>query len=336
MRVATALPHSVRVIENIFIPMTDGQRLAAKVWMPEDAERTPVPVIMEYIPYRKRDSARRDELTHPYFAGHGYASVRVDCRGSGDSDGVMHDEYLQQEQDDGVEVIAWLARQPWCTGKRRHDRHLLGRLQRPAGRGPPAAGAQGHRHRSCSTDDRYADDMHFMGGCHAQRQLSLGTAMFFAHRPRPPDPAIVGERWRDDVAGSGWRPASPGIADWLRAPAPRRLLEARLGLRGLRRHQVRRSMPSAAGPTAIPTPCSALLRDLKAPRKGMIGPWAHKYPAFRRTRPGDRLPAGIAALVGPLAEGHRHRHHGRADAARLWCRTACRRQPTTTSAPAAG
>ena len=118
MRVATALPHSVRVIENIFIPMSDGQRLAAKVWMPEDAERTPVPVLMEYIPYRKRDfSARRDEQTHHYLAGHGYVSVRVDCRGGGDSDGVMHDEYLKQEHDDGVEAIAWLARQPWSTGR---------------------------------------------------------------------------------------------------------------------------------------------------------------------------------------------------------------------------
>jgi uncharacterized protein len=75
MRVATALPHPVRVLENIFIPMSDGRRLAAKVWMPEDAERAPVPVLMEYIPYRKRDfSARRDEHTHRHLAGHGYVS----------------------------------------------------------------------------------------------------------------------------------------------------------------------------------------------------------------------------------------------------------------------
>ena len=74
--------------------------------------------MLEYIPYRKNDgTALRDAPIHHYFAGHGYASVRVDMRGSGDSDGVMEDEYLPQEQLDGVEVVAWLAAQPWCTGR---------------------------------------------------------------------------------------------------------------------------------------------------------------------------------------------------------------------------
>ena len=118
MKTIENFPHTVRAIENVFIPMRDGARLAARIWMPEDAEQLPVPAILEYIPYRKRDGTRgRDELNHPYFAGHGYAGVRVDMRGSGDSDGVMTDEYLQQEQEDAVEVIAWLAEQPWCNGK---------------------------------------------------------------------------------------------------------------------------------------------------------------------------------------------------------------------------
>ena len=59
----------------------------------------------------------RDAPIHAYFAGFGYASVRVDIRGSGDSDGILEDEYLPLEQTDGVEVIKWLAAQPWCTGK---------------------------------------------------------------------------------------------------------------------------------------------------------------------------------------------------------------------------
>ena len=63
-------------------------KLAARIWLPADAERRPVPAILEYLPYRKRDgTAERDHLTHPYFAGHGYACVRVDMRGTGDSDG---------------------------------------------------------------------------------------------------------------------------------------------------------------------------------------------------------------------------------------------------------
>jgi predicted acyl esterase len=67
--------------------MADGTRLAARIWLPEDAERDPVPALLEYLPYRKGDAfAKRDSYHHPYFAGHGYAGVRVDLRGSGDSD----------------------------------------------------------------------------------------------------------------------------------------------------------------------------------------------------------------------------------------------------------
>ena len=118
MKTIDQFPRPVREIENCWIPLADGCRLAARIWLPEDAERDPVPAILEYLPYRKRDgTAVRDQLTHPYFAGHGYASIRVDMRGNGESDGLMWDEYLKQEQDDAIEVIAWIAAQPWCTGK---------------------------------------------------------------------------------------------------------------------------------------------------------------------------------------------------------------------------
>ena len=117
-RVVSRFPRPVREIENLFIPLPDGCRLASRLWMPADADRDPVPAILEYLPYRKRDgTAARDALTHPYFAGHGYAAVRVDMRGNGDSDGLMWDEYLKQEQDDALAVIAWLRDQPWCTGR---------------------------------------------------------------------------------------------------------------------------------------------------------------------------------------------------------------------------
>src|SRR5207249_10796947 len=117
MKIINRFPHAVRMIENCWIPMSDGCRLAARIWLPADAETTPVPAILEYIPYRKRDFTRaRDEPMHHYFAGHGYVAVRVDLRGSGDSDGLLLDEYLKQEHDDALEVIRWIARQPWCSG----------------------------------------------------------------------------------------------------------------------------------------------------------------------------------------------------------------------------
>src|SRR5262249_53422381 len=82
----TALPRAVREVENIFIPLQDGTRLSARLWLPADAEQDPVPALLEYLPYRKRDgTVERDSLTHPYLAGHGYACVRVDIRGSGES-----------------------------------------------------------------------------------------------------------------------------------------------------------------------------------------------------------------------------------------------------------
>jgi predicted acyl esterase len=97
MAIKLDFPHPVHVIEHTWITMADGCRLAARIWLPRDAEAHPVPAILEYLPYRKNDgTAQRDAIRHPYFAGHGYASMRVDMRGSGDSDGILYDEYLPQ------------------------------------------------------------------------------------------------------------------------------------------------------------------------------------------------------------------------------------------------
>jgi len=98
--VVTDFPRQVREIENTFITLAEGIRLAARIWLPEDAEANPVPAILEFLPYRKRDgTSERDTVTHAYYAGHGYACVRVDMRGAGDSEGILDDEYLKIEQD---------------------------------------------------------------------------------------------------------------------------------------------------------------------------------------------------------------------------------------------
>ena len=117
MKTVTDFPYEIKILGHVWIPMTDSVRLAAKVWMPEESRINPVPAILEYIPYRLRDlTAWRDAFTHPYLAGHGYACVRVDIRGSGNSEGILTDEYLQQELDDGLDILAWIAAQPWCDG----------------------------------------------------------------------------------------------------------------------------------------------------------------------------------------------------------------------------
>jgi predicted acyl esterase len=85
----SAVLESISVIDPPWIPLSDGSRLCARVWLPESAADRPVPAILECLPYRKDDvTAFDDSLIHPYFAARGYACVRVDIRGSGDSDGL--------------------------------------------------------------------------------------------------------------------------------------------------------------------------------------------------------------------------------------------------------
>src|SRR6056297_485079 len=273
MRIATSFPNKVIEIENTWIPMPDGKRLAARLWLPEGAESEPVPAILEYIPYRKRDAMRaRDAQIYPYFAGHGYAGVRVDLRGSGDSEGVLTDEYLQQELDDGIAILQWLERQPWCNGRVGMMGISWGGfngLQIAAMR-PPALKAIV---TLSSTDDRYADDIHHMGGCLLGDNLSWASTMF-AYNTMPPDPELVGERWRDmwfqRLEGRGlW------LAKWLRHQ--RRDAYWRHGSVCEDFGAIRCPVYAVSGwSDGYSNAVFRLLEHLDVPRKGLIGPWSHK------------------------------------------------------------
>ena len=152
-------PHRVEEWEHIWIPMPDGVRLSARVWLPEASSSAPVPAILEYIPYRKRDGTRvRDDCRHRYWAGHGYAAIRLDIRGTGDSEGLITDEYALVEQDDCIAAITWIAQQNWCSGRVGMTGISWGgfnALQVAARRPPELKAIITH----CSTDDRYADDV---------------------------------------------------------------------------------------------------------------------------------------------------------------------------------
>jgi putative CocE/NonD family hydrolase len=268
-------PRQIREIETLWIPLASGLKLAARMWIPTDAEQHPVPALLEYIPYRRRDvAAVRDSHMHPYIAGHGYACIRVDIRGSGDSDGVLTGEYLPTELSDGAEVIAWLARQSWCNGAVGMIGNSWGGFNalQIAALKPPALRAI---ITSCSTDDRYADDIHYMGGCLLTNNLRWASTMF-AYNGRPPDPLVVGDRWREmwqqRLEGSGlW------IETWLRHQ--RRDAFWKHGSVCEDLGAIQCAVYAVGGwvdgySNAIPR----LMAGLKVPKKAMIGQWAHRFP----------------------------------------------------------
>ncbi|WP_342763167.1 CocE/NonD family hydrolase, partial [Dermabacter hominis] len=103
MKYIDDFPYDVKIVED-WIPLADGTKLWMKAFMPVTDKK--VPALLEYLPYRAGDwTAPRDHERHPYYAGHGYASIRVDIRGHGNSDGVPGDEYDEQELSDGEEVL---------------------------------------------------------------------------------------------------------------------------------------------------------------------------------------------------------------------------------------
>ena len=276
MKTIREFPHTVKVLEKgVWIPMKRGDRLAARIWMPEDAgPDNPVPALLEYIPYRKRDMTRGgDEPKHSYFAGHGYASVRVDLAGAGDSFGVMRDEYARQELSDGKEIIAWLARQSWCSGKVGMFGISWGgfnSLQVAALR-PPALKAIV---TSCSTDDRYANDMHYSGGCLLNDNLDWGTT-FFSILPLPGDPEIMGSGWRKN-----WKDRLEGVPcpveKWMKHPT--RDAYWRHGSICENYDKIRCAVMAVGGwldgyTDAIPR----LLEHLQVPRMGIVGPHGHQW-----------------------------------------------------------
>ncbi|MFE7172758.1 CocE/NonD family hydrolase [Streptomyces sp. NPDC057616] len=196
MRYRDRFEHQV-VREDVWIPTRDGAtRLHARIWRPADAATAPVPALLEYLPYRKSDwTAPRDAQRHPWYAGHGYASVRVDIRGHGDSEGTPGDEYDAQELADGVDVVNWLAAQPWCTGKVGMFGISWGgfnSLQIAALAPEPLKAVV----TVCSTDDRYDNDVHYTGGAVLGIDMLAWAGTMLAFAARPPDPANVGaDRW---------------------------------------------------------------------------------------------------------------------------------------------
>jgi uncharacterized protein len=264
-----------KVIENEWIPMRDGVRLAARFWIPEGADAHPVPVVWEYLPYRLWDDLRwRDDKTAENLAPYGVAFVRVDIRGTGNSEGVMVDEYDVPELTDGVQVIAWLAKQPWSNGSvgmRGISWGGINALQIASMRPPELKAIMP---MGCVVD-RYTDDAHYMGGAYGEQNMGWGTS-FKGHMAAPPDPGVTGANWE-----SLWRQRLEATPAILKTWSSHQRYDSYW-----KRGSIATDYAAIQCPVYVvdgwgdpyENIIGELLANLKVPRKGLIGPWGHIFP----------------------------------------------------------
>ena len=257
-----------------FVTVADGTRLAARLWLPD---ALPAPVVLEALPYRM------DDLTATYASEYerlceegGLAVCRLDVRGTGSSAGIATDEYTAQEHEDICEVIAWLAKQEWSNGRvGMYGTSWSGfnSLQVACER-PPALGAIVPIYAS---DDRYTDDVHYMGGALKAVDLVDWVLYMVACNALPPVPAVFGDGWREE-----WERRVDGTEPWLL-----RWLEEQADGPYWRHGSVRPGYERIACPTMLVAGwadgyTNIAFRGFEAlacPKRLLLGPWSHSSTA---------------------------------------------------------
>ena len=266
-------------MEEVWIPLKDGVRLAADLWRPKGpGNQGRFPVLLEYLPYRKDDGRGGRYSLYAYFVKRGYVVARVDIRGTGRSEGTLIPyEYSEIEQRDGEEVIAWLAQKPFANGKVGMFGISWGGFNsiHMAMRKPPALKAI---LATDATDDLYQDDVHFMDGMmHVdswEMSQDLSNAMpgapdyridekYFAERFDTPPWMLTYKRQQRD--GPFWdRTALKTRYEAIQIPT---------FLIGGWYDGYRDSIPR-------------MLEHMKAPVKAIVGAWNHTFPSEPYPKPG--------------------------------------------------
>ncbi len=319
----------VRTMEHAWIPMRDGTRLSARIWLPDDARRQPGPGHPRVPPVPAGRLDRRPRRasgtpTSPPTAtpcGPGRPARLRQLRGRASPTSTPTGAAAT-----ACDVIAWLAGAAVVHGQRRHDRHLLGRVQLAPGRRarrPPRCGPSSRS--APATTGTPTTCTTSAARCSAST-CSAGRDRCWPDHALPPDPGGSARLARavgasgSSALGRSWTPG------WRTSTAT--LLAARLRLRGLRRHRGARCSRSAAGPTATGTRCSGCWPACPCPREGAHRPLvARSTRTISAARAADRVPAGDAPVVGPLAARRSTTASWPSRCCAPGCRSQCRPRP---------
>lgn len=282
-RPVTAAPNAPRLrhVEHVWVPMPDGVRLSASLWLPLDCEAKPCPAVLEFIPYRKRDhTATRDWGIHGFLAEQGFAGVRVDMRGSGDSEGL---DDAAEAYDDAVAILAWLAAQPWCDGNLGMIGLSWGGINAllAAERKPPGLKAVV---ATAFSYDRFSVGMGRKNGCILNENLAW-VAACTGFTSRPPDPAVVGDAWREM-----WLARLRNMTEYAPANLGQQRRDAawdRNRLHDPKAIEAAFCMFSGQADSNYAQTLPHLMEHLAVPRRATLGPWCHKYP--HQVQPGPAI-----------------------------------------------
>ncbi len=257
-------------MERARIPMPDGVALAVTLYMPKGAPRgARFPVILNYLPYRKDDDEAQEQYgLFSYFARRGFVGAAVDIRGFGASGGVQPDrEYSAQEQADGEQVIAWLARQPWSNGKVGMFGISWGGFNsiQLAMRNPPALKAI---IAVDATERLFNEDVHYFDGIFHVDEFEL-TMDLDQGRSGAPDytlaASVIGPRMRSKPWSLTYLEHQRDDAFWHSPERPLSSIHVPCFLIGGLHDGYRDSIPR-------------MLEQVSAPVKAWIGPWNHAWP----------------------------------------------------------
>jgi putative CocE/NonD family hydrolase len=263
-------------------PATGPIRLAGHYWYHRVAvaEGKRLPAVVELNPYRRRDGTMRgDSAWYPYFAYCGYLVFRVDLQGSGDSEGILTDEYTDEEIACCIQVIEQIAAHPQCDG----NVGMLGTSWSAINSLMVAAHDKCPPQLKgvlvmCGNDDRFNDDVHYKGGAMMQDNIGWASSMW-GWLTQPPDPLVVGENWQEM-----WRQRIRNAEFWFDRWARHQKRDEYWT-----RNSVRDRFDKVKVPVYIlsgwqdgyKNPVPRVVSGLAAAGKtasGMIGPWGHSTP----------------------------------------------------------